>query len=182
MQGGFTLLEIMLVLAIMVVAIAIVVPRFFSGFTASLDDEGRRLQQVMQLAADEADVSGVPLRWIAMPDTYRFERWGDDGKWQAMERLPFEPYRLPAGIEIAAVSHSGISGMLRTDLIPQGADGRSVSSVASIGEVLFFPGGSLTDADVELHRPDAEAGAKQESRRLLVRPGPGGVRLQPEKG
>ena len=59
---GFTLIELMLVLALIVVAVAIVVPRM-SGFIRgrALDSESRRLMALMHAGQSRAVSEGMPM-------------------------------------------------------------------------------------------------------------------------
>jgi len=175
--GGFTLLEIMLVLAIMAVAVAMVVPEFFSGRSTSLNDEARRLQMAMRLAAEDAQVYGVPVRWAATVHAYRFEKWDTAGTWDVVDHGPLRPHALPAGIGIAGVKQAQGPSMILMMPPMDATDAPRVDGERAVGQVLFWPDGSLTMADIELARDGAGVHTPSDSRRLHLRPGLGGIRL-----
>ena len=176
---GFTLLEIMLVLAIMAIAVVLVVPDFLSGSSASLDDESRRLQVALSLAAEDAQVYGVPVRWSATAHAYRFEKWDAAGKWDAVLQGPLKPHALPSGVGIAGVRQgqaaypAAVMSPSDTAASTTNADGGE----PALGQVLFWPDGSLTMADIELVRDVAGSQKPEDSRVLRLRPGPGGIRM-----
>jgi type II secretion system protein H len=61
---GYTLIEILVVLAVIGIAIALVRVQFARSPTQVLEDEARRLALVFELARDEAMTSGCTLAWI----------------------------------------------------------------------------------------------------------------------
>lgn len=159
-EGGFTLLELLLVLAIMAVVLAWVVPNFHRGGAADLEAEARHLVRLLQLASEEAQLTGTLLRWRTGARSYAFASPDASGEWHTLQRRPFEPHRYPEGITVVELK--------RRDNLPpprgKGADAR--------GEVLFYPDGMVDVAELRLRE-----GAKQ--RVILIRPGAGGIRLQP---
>ena len=160
---GFTLLEIMLVLLIMALISALAIPHLFQGPSSHLRDEARHLRQVLQLAAEEAQLRGLPLRWVAYPDHYRFELPDEDGKWVAMKERPFQPYAFPDGVRISEVR-------MQSNVLPASSASSADAEDAALGRVTMFPDGLMTVADVML------AGTERQVR-LRLRPGPGGIAL-----
>ncbi|RMG90939.1 MAG: type II secretion system protein GspH [Zetaproteobacteria bacterium] len=97
-QRGFTLIEILVVIVIMAVIVGIVAPNLGLSDRGDVDVEARRLARALQLAADEATLSGLPIRWIASPHAYRFEKRDRKKRWQALEEGPFQTRQLPPGV------------------------------------------------------------------------------------
>ncbi len=165
---GFTLLEIILVLLIMAIATAMVLPNVFSPPSARLAEEGRHLRQALLLAAEEAQLRGVPLRWTAFATHYVFEVLDKEGKWRRLNDRAFVSHTLPDGVRIQHVQLQ--DGVSRPDL-PQ-ADSRT-RETPPLGRVVLLPDGMLSMADVTL----ASASRRLQ---LTLRPGPGGIRLAEE--
>jgi len=157
---GFTLLEIMLVLLIMAVVSAMVLPNIFSPPSARLADEGRYLRQVLYLAAEEAQLRGIAMRWSAYKGRYIFEMPDAEGAWQPMSEKPFAPYSLPEGIHIESVQLQ--NGLPWPDT--------QTEQDAAVGRVTLFPDGMLTLADITL-------AAKSSQLRIQLRPGPDGIHI-----
>ncbi len=157
---GFTLLEIMVVLVIIAAISAIAIPHLFSSPERRLKDEGRHLASLLRLAEEEAQLRGVPIRWTAFADRYRFELPDADGAWQVMRERPFAPRSLPKGMRIESVRLQ--------DGMPQPNESRDDHS--PLGHVTLFPDGMLSVGEVVV----AE-GAKH--LRIVLRPGPGGIHV-----
>jgi general secretion pathway protein H len=62
--GGFTLLELLVVLAVIAVGVALVVLTLPDGDAARLDEEGARLTALLESARAESRTSGMPVRWV----------------------------------------------------------------------------------------------------------------------
>jgi len=185
-QRGFTLLEIMLVLAVMAVVAGFVLPNLFRPSSASLDDTSRHLVRLLHLASEEAQLRGMQLRWKAYGDHYGFDLAGESGEWQTLNEPPFTGQQLPDGVTISEVKLSeGVQMFMPgvSDVRAEGekaqlssADGRadkgkqSGKEMAPLGTVVFMSDGMLTLADVQLR---AAAG----DRRIELRPGPAGIRM-----
>jgi len=185
-QRGFTLLEIMLVLAVMAVVAGFVLPNLFRPSTASLDDTSRHLVRLLHLASEEAQLRGMQLRWKAYDDHYAFELTGGGGEWQALNEPPFTNQKLPDGVTISEVKRSeGVQFFMPsvTDARANAADAQQSSVDGSadkrrqsekekvpLGTVVFMSDGMLTLADVKLHTVAGDA-------RIELRPGPAGIRV-----
>ncbi|MDX8412151.1 MAG: GspH/FimT family pseudopilin [Mariprofundaceae bacterium] len=165
-QAGFTLLEIMLVLLIVAVMAGMVVPNLFQSSGGRAEDIARHLQQRLRLAASEAVLTGVSVRWTAYADGYRFDQPDAEGEWLPMTERPFEALTLPANVSIYEVRMQGLDSSV--DHVRD--DDRPV-----LGRLLLMPDGMLTQADIVL----SVAGAND--RLIHVRPGPGGIRLVVEE-
>jgi general secretion pathway protein H len=69
---GFTLIELMVVIVVIGVALSMVSFDGFSGGRRGLGFEAERLAQLLQLARDEAQVRGRPIRLRADAEGYDF--------------------------------------------------------------------------------------------------------------
>ncbi len=92
---GFTLIEILVVIVIMAVIAGIVAPRFGFSERGDVDVEARRLARILQLAADEAALSGSPIRWVAGSHDYWFEKRDEKKRWQPFDEGPFRERKMP---------------------------------------------------------------------------------------
>ena len=185
-QRGFTLLEIMLVLAVMAVVAGFVLPNLFRSSTASLEDTSRHLVRLLHLASEEAQLRGMQLRWKAYGDHYAFDLAGESREWQALNEPPFASQKMPDGVIISEVKLSEGTQLFMpsiTDARANSDDAQQSSpdgnadkakpsdkEEAPLGTVVFMSDGMLTLADVQLH---AAAG----DTRIELRPGPGGIRV-----
>jgi general secretion pathway protein H len=83
--GGFTLLEILVVVVIVgVLATLATLSVGRRSLEGRLDDEARRLHELMQLAGDEAVLQGMELGFAQTADGYAFLVMRE-GKWQPLE-------------------------------------------------------------------------------------------------
>ena len=62
--AGFTLIELMLVMAIIAVATALVSLSLRDGNQSRLEEEGARLSALLEAARTEARASGITVRWL----------------------------------------------------------------------------------------------------------------------
>jgi type II secretion system protein H len=165
-EAGFTLLEIMLVIVIMAVTAMMVAPSYFTALSASVDDEGKRLAQVLRLASEEATLSGDAFRVRFRRHSYQFQSADQEGAWQTRQQPPYQPYDLPEGIQIVEVKPSL---PLKED-----AGGGDKGAEAVLADLLLPAEGIRQIADIVL------APEPDEGRRLTVqlRPGPGGIAVK----
>lgn len=70
---GFTLLELLLVISIMALATAGVGPALRDGGQTQLEREAARLAALLESARAQSRAGGIPVRWRAVPDGFRFE-------------------------------------------------------------------------------------------------------------
>jgi general secretion pathway protein H len=61
---GFTLIEVLLVLAIIAVAVGVVSVALRDSAAARLDEEGERLAALLEMARAEARVAGAAVYWV----------------------------------------------------------------------------------------------------------------------
>jgi general secretion pathway protein H len=107
---GFTLLEVLVVTAIIAVMASFAVLSIGSrALDDRLDNEARRLKELLSLAADEATLQGVDLGFLQTRGGYAFLTL-KDGKWSPAEAGPLreremtEPFYLTLRIEGRAVA------------------------------------------------------------------------------
>ncbi len=169
-QAGFTLLEIMLVIVIMAVVAALLAPRFQDFSSPSLNDEARRLAQALQLASEEAQFTGMPVRWRAYPDHYLFQVWSNSG-WETMPEAAFAEHALPEELQVATIHN--LKAWNQSGETVFGEDlGLAAEKEAPLGTLLLLPDGFSDMADIRLQR-----GEEEEVADIQVRPGPGGIRV-----
>jgi len=161
-ESGFTLLEILLVVVILAVTSMMIAPSYFSASSVSIDDEGKRMVQVLRLGQEEAALSGRMFRVLLRRHSYTFQQAGAEGEWQTVQQQPYRPHQLSEGIQIAEV---------RPQLpLQEKTDEKGEEAV--IARLLLPAEGIRQIVDIVLAE---EAG---DGRRLEIqlRPGPGGIR------
>jgi len=105
LQKGFTLLEIMLVLALMGIAISII--SFTNNGQApdkQLEQESKRLQVVFDMASDYAVLNQLQMGLLVDQEKsiYTFVHLDEDNKWTVIEgQKLFEEYQLPEEFTLA---------------------------------------------------------------------------------
>jgi len=178
-QSGFTLIEILLVLTLIAVSISMIAPSFISSTGADIDEEARRLQQVLRLATEEAQLTGVPIRLTALKSGYYFEKLGAENRWNSFSEAPFNAYKFPQGAEITAINFSG--GFSSTRKLKEENDGTDQEEVENegdekeeerIGHLIFWPDGMLDAADMMIANLELN-----KTKALQLRSGPGGIRV-----
>jgi len=152
----------MLVLLIVAMMAAIVAPNIFQSYGARAEDQARRLQQLLSLAANESMLTGVPTRWTAFADGYRFEQPNSEGEWIPMNDHPFVDETFNADARILEVRSQGLENVIEHE--------RDMKRPV-LGRLLMMPDGMLTPADIILSIDGAE------DRVIQARPGPGGIKL-----
>ncbi|CAM8630500.1 Prokaryotic N-terminal methylation site [Comamonadaceae bacterium] len=110
-QHGFTLLELMIVVAIVGMASAMVVFALRDSAQSQLDREAQRLVAMLESARAESRASGVALQWRATTEGFEFtngltarpQRWEQPGM-QAQSEAPLqlgpEPVIGPQGLRL----------------------------------------------------------------------------------
>jgi len=85
-QPGFTLLELLVVLAIVAMASVGVGFAMRDGTQARLEREGLRLSALLESARALSQTTGVPVRWHATTDGFRFDGAATDASGQTLPR------------------------------------------------------------------------------------------------
>lgn len=101
-SSGFTLIEVLVTLFIIGVIASVAVIRMGdSDRRQILEQEARRLQQVIRLARDRALVSGEEWGLELDARSYGILRLDRDRDvWQPVEESPFDVHELPSGLSI----------------------------------------------------------------------------------
>jgi general secretion pathway protein H len=93
--GGFTLVEIMVVMVIIGITLGLVSINAIPSPRQDLQDEARRLSLLLQLARDEAIVRNRPVTFEATPERYHFlvrneTRWEPVANDDLLRERPFK--------------------------------------------------------------------------------------------
>jgi len=167
-EQGYTLIEIILVIVIMSVMTMMIAPSFFSATGTTAGQEARRLTQALRLAADEAVLTGRPMRWTAREHSYSFESPDSESVWQLQDESPFHAYSLPGGIRILAVQP------VETTAITETTDQKESEPV--LAHLLLLPQGIVEPSSIVL----ADRGGEGDQVTILLQPGPAGISIEKE--
>ena len=143
--AGFTLVEILVTLAVIGIAIAAVTLAFGHDSAAQLRQESDRLRSALEHAAEVAQWRRMDLVWQADQQGYRFLRPSADGIWQEETDEVLAAHRLPADAGLRA---SGPAGGAIPSRLTLHASGRNDPYTL----VLASPAGSWTIAGDPLNR------------------------------
>lgn len=125
--AGFTLLELLVVLAIVAIASAGVVFALRDAAGDPLDREGQRLAALLESARARSRLGGMPVRWVAGDDGFRFEGLPRDTlpqNWlhpdtrvsgRGVLVLGPEPVIGPQAVELASAARPGHTVRVATD-------------------------------------------------------------------
>ncbi len=125
--AGFTLLELLVVLAIMAMATGAVSLALRDSSYTRLEREGQRLAALLEAARARSRVSGVPVRWRPTADGFLFDSPGQDNapeRWlspdtQAVLAQPLvlgpEPIIGAQAVELTSLGADGVRLRLATD-------------------------------------------------------------------
>jgi general secretion pathway protein H len=103
-RGGFTLIEVLVVVVIIAVLVSLVAVKLAPDTRQSLREEALRLAALLAHARDEAIVTGAPLAWQRTERGYRFLHRAPDRTWAAVDRDPsLRAREFPPGVGVAAI-------------------------------------------------------------------------------
>lgn len=128
---------------------------------AALRLEAERLSELLDLAAEEARLSGRGIAWTAQSSAYRFWRAADDASWNEIRDSDLLRARaLPQGVTISAfrVENNRPQGGMRLEFPPQGSslaftinlslgEHRYAVEGSPIGELRVLPGEGRLSAE-----------------------------------
>lgn len=123
--SGFTLIELMVVLALVAVVTGAAALALPDSNSATLDREAARLSAQLESARAESRISGVAIQWISTVDGFRFDprtsgqmladqRWSDVGIKASPGRLILGPEPVIAAQQVI-LSLGGHHVILSTD-------------------------------------------------------------------
>ena len=126
-SAGFTLFELMVVVAIIAIASAGVAFALRDSASAPLDRDAQRLSALLESARARSRLSGQPVRWIADADSFHFEGLPQGALpqgWLAADTrvagpgvlvLGPEPIIGPQAVVLTSVGHPDLSVRVATD-------------------------------------------------------------------
>lgn len=123
--AGFTLLEILVVIAILALAAGIAVATVDRDERGTLEREARRFAGALEYAAQRAQLRHETLGVSASGAQWRFWTRAADGRWHALAGdVPLAPRALPAPLDAAPLLYAGrpLSG---DAIVPLRASGRN---------------------------------------------------------
>jgi len=116
-QGGFTLLELLLVMVIAAMTIGLVSLNIVQSNGQAIQKEAQRIALLLQLGRDEAILRNRPVAFEAGPEQYQFLAQDNHG-WQPLHDdmlhlRTFQHTPVHASIVPAQISDSGDAAVLR---------------------------------------------------------------------
>lgn len=119
-EAGLSLTEVLTVLAIVAVTVGASLLAFGRADAVLVEAEARRLADRLQLAADEALISGSPLALAWEANGYHFLAWEADSRaWVAPAIRLLKPHGLPRGLDLGRESGPEQTVMIRPDALSE---------------------------------------------------------------
>jgi len=139
---GFTLIELLVVLLIMGLFAGLVGALARPDERTVLRFEAERLAQLLDLASEEARLTGTPLAWTADAVSYRFWRLSAAAGWSEVQEDPLRPRSLRPGLLISdlRIEAARTEGGLRLEFNPHAA--LAYDFQVSLGAERFIIAGS----------------------------------------
>ncbi len=104
---GFTLVEILVVCAIMAIVAALAAVRLERSDVGRLDDAAEDLTRRLEAARDEAVMRGRPIAFSSDGQGFQFWLAGDNATWMALPGDGWTAGRFAAGVELSGVLVNG---------------------------------------------------------------------------
>jgi len=115
---GFTLIEVLVVVAIIVVIVALAGVQLMRGPADVVREESEHLALLLRAAREEAILQGRVYAFGAGRETYRFLRLEPDGRLKTTaDDEVFRPQRLPPGVRIETMRVEGAGEAERNGLV-----------------------------------------------------------------
>lgn len=121
--GGFTLVEILVVVAIIGIVLAIASVNLLPDNRRTLETEAERIALLLELARDAAISGGEELAWRADGQHYAFYRRGEDKQWVAEtgdEMLRSRDWPSGLKLESMKINHVAATSEARLIFSPSG--------------------------------------------------------------
>jgi general secretion pathway protein H len=120
---GFTLIELLVVLMILGLVVGLASAIVRPDDRAVLHLEAGRLQQLLDLAAGVARLTGKPIAWTADAAGYRFSRESEGSGWtEVLDDDLLRARSLPQGVTITdfRIENMRPQGAMRLEFAPEG--------------------------------------------------------------
>jgi general secretion pathway protein H len=101
--SGFTLIELLVVLLVMGLFAGLVGALARPDERTLLRFEAERLAQLLDLAAEEARLTGKPIAWTADAAQYHFWRWSEAAGWSEAQDDSLRARSLRPGLSISGL-------------------------------------------------------------------------------
>ena len=140
--SGFTLLELLIVMLIMALAAGLIGAIAQPDQRTHLRLEAERLAQLLDLAAEEARLTGRPIAWTADSAQYRFWRWSEAAGWSEAQDDMLRSRHLRPGLSISdlRIEARPTAGGLRLEFNPHAA--QAYDFQMSLGAERYIVAGS----------------------------------------
>ena len=161
-NAGFTLIELVAVVTILVLIGAVVLPRLSLGASQSALDDGKRLAATLEYAREQAISLGFPHRvvldleldsyWVeALP---RAENAAQPLAWAELDELPLAPPRVASAAFVPLGGALGKPARLHGNVHFNGVETDSGDVTESLAALTFAPEGGTAAAHIRLVTDD----------------------------
>lgn len=149
-SAGFTLVEVMVV--VLIIGIMLTFATLSVGGRAAgdtLDLEARRLEELFQLALEEAELKGYEIGFRYTDTHYQFVAVGSQGRWQPIVDGPLRPRQIPPPL-LLSLRVDGRPVPPAQERLPGSASGEDDDAQQPEPQILFLSSGELTAFSLDL--------------------------------